>query len=366
MWRYGRFPCGSEATCECLNPGNSHPRLNGYRCSVSKYDGKCGSDQACLTPRGHVWNVGNAPCGPGNVAKLLGKYGAYKETSLESACSRVMVGVDDANAHLCSVYEKLVLIQPNCSARETVVPRILHTVGNRDSHYIESSVAAANPSFKRKRQNDLSAATFILEKCGTEAAEAYRCLAPPSYRADLFRFCALYAEGGIYLDEDIVPLHPLMQIISPCSTATVGHDFPADQKPAKQMKILAAAPGAEIMKCALETIVKSVRQRAYPPSPLELSGPLMLESCYEKHPDDVAVTYIDTRNSIWPYTGMRARNKILAYEYPDSPKHFCKGMECFDMNDYANAYAERKVYRKSCKLLPADSEKSTALKYGKN
>ena len=155
----------------------------------------------------------------------------------------------------------------------------------------------------------------------------------------------------MYLDEDIVPLHPLENIISLCSLATIGHDFPADGRLAKQMKILSAAPGSPIMKCAVETIVNNVRCRAYSGSPLELTGPLMLQRCYEKYPEQVAITYIDTRGALWPYTGMRAGNSILAYEYPDSPKHFCLG-NCRGArdSDYARMYARKTVYSNTCEL----------------
>lgn len=201
-------------------------------------------------------------------------------------------------AHLCSVYENFELIAPNCKGKRAIVPRIFHSVGSISQRYIESSISAANPSFRQNRHNDSSALTYIFKFCGPDAAEAYLCFEPPSYRADLFRFCALYSEGGVY-DEDIVPMHPLEDIISECSVATLGHDFPAGGRLAKQMKILAAAPGASIMKCAVESIVRNVRTRAYPGSPLEISGPLMLQQCYELHSEDVAITYIDSRGAIW-------------------------------------------------------------------
>ena len=166
--------------------------------------------------------------------------------------------------------------------------------------------------------------------------------------ADLFRFCALYAEGGVYLDKDILPLRPLEEIVSMCSVASIGHDFPHEGLPGKQMKILASAPKAPIMKCAIDKIVNNVRQRAYPASDLALTGPLLLQDCYVENAADVAITYIDTRDSMWPYTGMRAGIEILAYEYP-SLKHFCPSRECHT-DDYATLFAERMVYSNQCKL----------------
>ena len=172
-------------------------------------------------------------------------------------------------------------------------------------------IVASNPSYVVNRHSDLTAAVFIENSCGLDARHAYDCLLAPAFRADLFRFCALYAEGGVYMDEDIVPLHRIDDIVSECSSATIGHDFPAGHQPAKQMKILASAPKSPLMHCALHSIIQNVRFRAHPPSPLELTGPLLLQKCYVNHSFDVAITYLDTRGAVWPYTGMRAGSTIL-------------------------------------------------------
>lgn len=211
----------------------------------------------------------------------------------------------------------------------------------------QQGIAAVNPSFARNHHNDVSALEYIGEKCGDIVAEAYKCLAPPAYRADLFRFCALWADGGVYLDGDIVPLVPLDELYSPCSTATMGHDFPWKDIPGKQMKILAGTAGADVFKCAMEKIVDNIKDRAYPETNLLLSGPQMLQSCYEAHPDDVAISHTDTRGAIWPYSGMRAGHKMLAYEMPG--KSAFEKIE-YDTNNYNNYFENKSVYRDTCAI----------------
>ena len=276
--------------------------------------------------------------------------GAYAALSLASACSRTVATVDPSNSHRCRIYEDARLVVPDCSRREIIVPRILHSIGKKGIPFHLSMVVAANPSYSINRHDDSSAEIYMSKFCGEDVSKAFSCLLAPSFRADLFRYCVLFATGGVYLDEDIVPMKPLNDLISECSSATVGHDFPADGKPAKQMKILAAAPGSELMKCAMDSIVDNVRRKDKPKSPLALTGPLLLQECYERNAADVAITYIDTRNAVWPYSGMRAGTDILAYEYPDSPKHFCYGMDCHDKNDYAVLYAAGSIYRAECEL----------------
>lgn len=200
--------------------------------------------------------------------------------------------------------------------------------------------------------SDQTALDYVRAKCGQAAAEAYSCLLAPSYRADLFRFCALTAEGGIYLDEDIMPLVPLRQLYAPCMISSIGHDFPVHGGPAKQMKILAATIGhnveAPIFKKALDLIIHRVRLNYVPENSLELTGPAMLQKIYEQldAPEEVAITYIDTSQAQWPFAGLRAGNKVLAYEIP-SEKHFT-GDPPEDERNYASLYDNKKFYADAC------------------
>lgn len=279
-------------------------------------------------------------------------YPEINDETLPSPCRRVdpnMPNVPEWRRR-CQDYLNEPYILPDCSGSEEIVPRIYHSVAKDNTQtYHQQATTAQNPSFVRHHVSDDEAAQFIEKHCGNEAFEAYHCFAPPAYRADLFRFCALYAQGGVYLDTDIMPFVPLEELYSPCSVATVGHDFPWMDKKGKQMKILASAPGAPIFKCALDSIVENVKERYYPETELELTGPQMLHKCYEAHSQDVAVTYHDTRNAEWPYTGMRSKQKILAYEIPMSSKHFyLEGGE--DSSDYTDLFKHHKVYKDSCQL----------------
>ena len=109
-----------------------------------------------------------------------------------------------------------------------VVPRIVHSVSAGASGYVQQSVALTNPSFRFHHLNDSEAHEYVRRNVGIAAAKAYRCLNAPAWcgfssglvsadelsrslclsrRADLFRFAALFADGGVYLDADIVLLH---------------------------------------------------------------------------------------------------------------------------------------------------------------
>ena len=90
-----------------------------------------------------------------------------------------------------------------------------------------------------------------------------------------------------------------------------------------QMKILASEPGHAISSCVINNIIENVvRRRKFKSRILAFSERQLLRRCYLEHSRDVAITHIDTRGADWPYTGLRASNKIHAYEAPSSSRHF--------------------------------------------
>jgi mannosyltransferase OCH1-like enzyme len=220
-----------------------------------------------------------------------------------------------------------------------MVPKTYFSVSKTNEQSFEQiGITLSNPEYKRNHYGDDEAYEFVKEHCGDDAGDAYSCLAPPAYRADLFRFCALYTHGGLYMDSDIVPLVPLDELYDPCATATVGHDWPQG-RPQKQMKILAGQAGSPIFLCMLHKIINNVRTRSYPDNPLALTGPMALHECYDEHSDDVSITYHDTRDASYPYSGMRAGDKLLAFEVPNHEGH-----------NYKIDFNLHEVYRPTCPL----------------
>lgn len=257
-----------------------------------------------------------------------------------------------ANRKLCETYLNLPLVKQTndngsetCDVAQTKIPKTLFTVSKESDEKSLTSVAieAQNPDWTHEHYSDDEAQKFIVENCGDDVANAYQCLAPPAYRADLFRFCALYTKGGMYMDADIMPLVKLEDLYDPCAVATVGHDWPQG-RPQKQMKILAGQQGAPIFLCMINKIVTNVKNRFYPENPLALTGPMVLHDCYEENNEGVSVTYRDTRDAAYPYSGMRGgeNGDLLAFEVPHSEGHNYK----IDFDLHA-------VYRPTCPLHAA-------------
>ena len=201
---------------------------------------------------------------------------------------------------------------------------------------------AIQPQFRLSHHNDTTAVAYIERHCGARYANAFECLGAPAYRADLFRFCALYAEGGLYMDSDMVPVVPFSELYRPCAPVSAGHDWGEGV----QMKILAGIAKHEVFRCMLDSIVQNVASRSMPLSSLLISGPGLLYKCTRGRTQNVAFTYLDTRHAVWPYTGMRTRERLLAFERPNEQRHWFDK----DSKNYATLFSKKSVYTTTCKI----------------
>jgi Glycosyltransferase sugar-binding region containing DXD motif len=70
-----------------------------------------------------------------------------------------------------------------------------------------------NPDFRHRVFSELEAGEFIAEHFGSRELVAFRACAVPAMQADYFRYCAIFALGGVYSDADyrcVRSLRPLL------------------------------------------------------------------------------------------------------------------------------------------------------------
>ena len=75
-------------------------------------------------------------------------------------------------------------------------------------------LASANPQFQFSLFDDDECADFIRNNFEEDVYQAYQTLVPGAFKADLWRYCVLYINGGIYLDIKYrcVPGHNLLAL----------------------------------------------------------------------------------------------------------------------------------------------------------
>ena len=173
-----------------------------------------GSDRKYGMTR-HVWLVvrylalvQSSPCC--TVQKSTGLLKQAVRTCLRQVDNNLLPRIQKSGTRVlqyCQQFITLPLNRLNCSTRVEVVPRIVHTISSTTipPTHVQHAVNMEK-GFVYQHMSDSQAGKFIQEHCSQKIAAAYKCIKPPAFRADLYRFCALYAVGGLYLDADLAPL----------------------------------------------------------------------------------------------------------------------------------------------------------------
>lgn len=94
-----------------------------------------------------------------------------------------------------------------------------------------------------------------------------------SYKADLWRYCALFTFGGWFLDAEDVPLLRLSALHRPCDRLVLVRDQCPERddaqatgpcrQPAVQISLLGAAPRHPFLSCCLAMAVRVRRPRVH-------------------------------------------------------------------------------------------------------
>lgn len=121
---------------------------------------------------------------------------------------------------------------------------------------------------------------FIRKHFSMRVVNAYDKLKPGAYKADLFRYCALYILGGVYIDTGMVSNAPLRSLIkkddvfiSPEDNGTKG----------VYNAFICCAPKSQIMEIAIRLVVKNVESDTYGHDPLVITGPLALANALKMY-----------------------------------------------------------------------------------
>jgi mannosyltransferase OCH1-like enzyme len=133
-------------------------------------------------------------------------------------------------------------------------------------------IQKTNPEFKYYMYDDNECLKFIKEHFDESVANAYMSLIPGAYKADLWRYCVLYKEGGIYMDIKYIP-HNDFRLIS----LTEQEHFVLDaDHHSVYNALMVCKPNNPILFKAINAIVRNVKVKYYGSSCLEPTGPQLL------------------------------------------------------------------------------------------
>ena len=164
-----------------------------------------------------------------------------------------------------------------------------------------------------------TAELFMKTNCPA-AHPAYQKVKPFAYKADLFRYCALYTIGGIYLDDDLY-------LTAPWNVPTRGQVLLIQDKvlwnsmgrliyrDAVWNAMMAACKQSEIFACALQKATKRIIHETNVHY-LALTGPALLGECIHASADASFVGYLAKTSTsplsvyFWNHTALAVHVKV--------------------------------------------------------
>ena len=199
-----------------------------------------------------------------------------------------------------------------------------------------------NPTFKVTLSDNEDCQEFLKTYFPAEVAQAFDILKPGAYKADLWRLCALYVHGGIYMD---IKLQSQINL----STLLIREQFVYDGVFTRNKVhyksiyngLIISRPNNPILLRGIVQILINVSKQFYGESPYDITGPHMLGSLYESTDPFLLVHHGPKKTET-----IRLHNTVLFKEYPEYRQ------EAEGQPYYADLWRSRQVYEGSLTLSP--------------
>lgn len=229
------------------------------------------------------------------------------------------------------------------------IPKILHKTGPKPKYVLDSEIQKTfkktldlNPGFTLKYYDDSQCFNFIKRHFEKNVVDAYERLIPGAYKADLFRYCVLYIEGGVYSDLTQTFYVPFDRIIDfNLDSLVLVDDFKASRCNIKgiQINFMAAIPRMKIFKDAIDAIVSNVNSNYYGSCSLEPTGPCLFRRIYDK--SNIKAKII-LKQKVNP-DRVEFLNGTVAYTNKMSVHN--KSINKTKSNSYTTLWNQRKIYK---------------------
>jgi mannosyltransferase OCH1-like enzyme len=139
-----------------------------------------------------------------------------------------------------------------------------------------------NPRFQHVLYDDNECREFIQQNFDQVVVDAFDSLIPGAYKADLWRYCILYKNGGIYIDikYQCIDGFSLFQLTD---KEYFVRDIEWENKRGIYNALMVCQPGNQKCWDCIQQIVENVKNRFYGDSPLEPTGPQLLAKYFSDH-----------------------------------------------------------------------------------
>ena len=195
-----------------------------------------------------------------------------------------------------------------------------------------------NPKFNHYLFDDNDCREFIKKHFKPDVLEAYDSLIPGAYKADLWRYCILFINGGIYMDIKLCCVNGFRLI-----ELTEQNHFVKD-RPVNSIfnSLIASQKGNIFLFKAIRCIVENVKNKYYGSSPLSPTGPELLGKIAIK------TNFKGINIDLQHYSGgeyIIYKNRfVISTEYPEYNNERTNTYKNINTKRYDKLWHERAIY----------------------
>jgi len=256
----------------------------------------------------------------------------------------IIIDKNDTN-FIEAIYDtKIILYKNDTNTKLTKIPKkIIQTSKDRNitnaGYNAIMTFIDLNPHYEYHHYNDNEIINYISTNFDDNILKAYNKLIPGAYKADLFRACVLYKEGGCYFDIKQVARMSIDNIINSSDNLILCEDA---KNNAYYNALMIAEQENDIIKKYLDAIVYNIENNYYGNCPLCPTGPCLLYNISSKYNKP------DLKNTCYSaYYKIRHKGNI----YKQSDKSiFCNTSylgyyKKDDKEYYSNLWDDKKIYK---------------------
>ena len=191
-----------------------------------------------------------------------------------------MISINKNNiSDLIYLKEKLKIKYPLKSNYNSIIPLNIYQTWHTkrlptNMFYCVKKIKNNNPKFKYHLFDDNDCREFIKSNFSLDILNAFDKLIPGAYKADLWRYCILYKNGGIYLDIKYNIINNF-KFINLTEKEHLVLDIDGNNI---YNALMVCLPGNNLLRKAINKIVYNVNHNYYGNSALDPTGPGLLGS----------------------------------------------------------------------------------------
>lgn len=207
------------------------------------------------------------------------------------------------------------------------------------------TLKSQNPEFVHHLFDDNDCREFIQDNFNKEIVNAYDSLVPGAYKADLWRYCILYKNGGVYIDIKFKCANNV-KLIDVVHQEQYVEDIPQNGERGIYNGIMISEKGDRRLLKAIYFIVNNVNEKYYGTTPLSPTGPGLLGKIFTNDEfDNTGMKMIADTKNIEINESHKIINKkdnnVMFVMYPE----YRKEQSLLDNPHYHKLWKSKNIYK---------------------